>query len=100
MGAGADMAMEDACIIFHLIAAAGSTEVIETALSTYDAVRRLRTQECIKRSIDAALSYDFLLPDVGDDMSNILKRLKESFEWLWYEDLEEQLRSAKEYVKP
>jgi salicylate hydroxylase len=100
MGAGAGMAMEDAYILSHLIAAAGSTEDIETAFSAYDAVRRPRTQECIKRSIDAALSYDFLLPDVGDDLSKIQKHLQESFEWLWYEDLEAQLRSAKEYLKP
>jgi salicylate hydroxylase len=62
-------------------------------------VRRPRTQECIKRSLDAALSYDFLLPDVGDDMAKIQKRLQKSFEWLWYEDLEAQLQSAKEPMR-
>jgi salicylate hydroxylase len=82
MGAGAGMAMEDAYILSQLIAAAGDTENIESAFSAYESVRRPRTQECIKRSLDAALSYDFLLPEVGDDMGKIQRRLQESLEWL------------------
>jgi salicylate hydroxylase len=99
LGAGAGMAMEDALILSRLIAAAGSTEKIESAFRAYDAVRRPRTQQCIKRSVDAALSYDFLLPDVGDDMEKIKKRTDESFQWLWHEDLEAQLQRAKELME-
>jgi salicylate hydroxylase len=98
LGAGAGMAMEDAFILSHLIAATGSTENIESAFRAYDAVRRPRTQQCIKRSIDASLSYDFLLPDVGDNMEKIKKRTDESFQWLWHEDLEAQLQRAKELL--
>jgi salicylate hydroxylase len=99
LGAGAGMAMEDAFILSNLIAATGSSDKIETAFRAYDAVRRPRTQQCIKRSIDAALSYDFLIPEVGDNMEMIQRRLDESFQWLWHEDLEAQLQSAKELLE-
>ncbi|CAG5144236.1 uncharacterized protein ALTATR162_LOCUS1506 [Alternaria atra] len=99
MGAGAGMAMEDAYLLSHLIVAAGSTENIEAAFKAYDAVRRPRTQECIQRSIDAALAYDFMVEGVEDDMSKIEEKIKESFQWLWYEDLEVQLSSAKKLLE-
>ncbi|KAF1947993.1 mannitol 1-phosphate dehydrogenase [Clathrospora elynae] len=99
MGAGAGMAMEDAYILSHLVAAAGSVNSIEEAFRAYDAVRRPRTQQCIKRSMDAALSYDLCLPGVGDDMDAIRERLGESLNWLWHVDLEAQLRDAKALMK-
>jgi len=95
MGAGAGMAMEDAYILSHLIAAVGSTNDIEKAFRAYDALRRPRTQGCIKRSMDAALVYDFMVEEICDDMLKIEERLDCSFEWLWHEDLERQLQSAK-----
>jgi salicylate hydroxylase len=99
MGAGAGMAMEDAYILSHLIVAAGSSENIKAAFKAYDAVRRPRSQECIRRSMDAALAYDFMAEGVGDDMRKIEETIKESFEWLWYEDLEAQLSSAKKLLE-
>ncbi|RMZ71745.1 mannitol 1-phosphate dehydrogenase [Pyrenophora seminiperda CCB06] len=99
MGAGAGMAMEDAYILSNLIAAVGSTEDIESAFRAYDTVRRPRTQGCIKRSMDAALAYDFMMEGVGDDMVKIEERLDDSFAWLWHEDLERQLQRAKELLQ-
>ncbi|KAG9191732.1 salicylate hydroxylase [Alternaria panax] len=94
MGAGAGMAMEDAYVLSHLVAAAGSTENVEAAFKAYDAVRRPRTQDCIQRSMDAALTYNFMIEGVEDDMSKVEYRINESFQWLWYEDLQAQLGSA------
>jgi salicylate hydroxylase len=99
LGAGAGMAMEDAYILSHLIGFVGRTEDIPKAFFAYDAVRRPRTQECIQRSKDASLAYDFLLPGVQDDMERVQERLEESFDWLWHVDLEAQLQSAKDLLK-
>jgi salicylate hydroxylase len=99
LGAGAGMAMEDAYILSHLIAFVGRTENIEKAFFAYDAVRRPRTQECIKRSKEASLAYGFLLPNVQDDMEKVQEKLEASFDWLWHVDLEVQLQGAKELLK-
>jgi salicylate hydroxylase len=99
MGAGAAMAMEDAHILCHLVVAAGNTENIEAAFKAYDAVRRPRSQECIRRSTDAALTYDFMVEGVGDDMRKVEEKIKGSFQWLWHEDLEAQLSSAKKLLE-
>jgi salicylate hydroxylase len=95
LGAGAGMAMKYAFILSSLIVEAGSVGCIEDAFRAYDAVRRPRTQGCIKRSLEAALGYDCLLEGVGDDVSKLKKVLEESFKWLWHEDLEDQLKTGK-----
>jgi salicylate hydroxylase len=99
MGAGAGMAMEDAYMLSHLIVAAGNIDNIEAAFKAYDAVRRPRTQGCIQRSLDAALAYDLMIEGIDDDMNRIEERINESFRWLWHEDLEGQLRNAKQLLK-
>jgi salicylate hydroxylase len=99
LGAGAGMAMEDAYILSNLIASAGSTESIEKAFFAYDAVRRPRTQECIRRSLNTAFAFDFLLPDVKDDMEKIHEVVGKSYDWLWHIDLEAQLQSAKDLLE-
>ncbi|EOA82938.1 hypothetical protein ACJQWK_04326 [Exserohilum turcicum] len=99
MGAGAGMAMEDAYILSHLVASAGGIANIEAAFQAYDAVRRPRTQQCIKYSLDAAQAYDFAVENVGDNMGKIEDMLDERFEWLWHEDLEAQLLTAKDLLQ-
>jgi salicylate hydroxylase len=96
LGAGAGMAMEDAFVLSSLIASGGSVQEIEKVFRAYDAVRRPRTQECIRRSLDASIGYDLMLPDARDDVVALKEHLEESFKWLWHEDLEAQLERAKE----
>jgi salicylate hydroxylase len=98
LGAGAGMAMEDAFVLSSLIAAVGSVQRIEEAFRAYDAVRRPRTQECIRRSLEASYGYGFMLPDAQDDVTVLKKRLEESFKWLWHEDLGAQMDTAKKLV--
>lgn len=99
MGAGAGMAIEDAYILSRLIAFGGSAANLEAAFQSYDVVRRPRTQGCVKRSLDAALAYDFMFDGVGDNMSKLEEMLDESFQWLWHEDLEAELRSAQQLLR-
>ena len=89
------MAMEDAYILSQLVASVGSITHIEKAFRAYDAVRRPRTQACIERSRNAAMAMDFLESNIADDTRALEKALKTSYRWLWHEDLEAQLCSAK-----
>jgi len=98
LGAGAGMAMEDAYILSSLIASVAGTDEIENAFQAYDAVRRPRTQSCIERSEKATLGYGLSLLNVGDDIMALKKHVQESYKWLWHENLEEQLSSAKELL--
>lgn len=89
LGAGAGMAMEDAYILSSLIASANDAKDIERAFCAYDAVRRPRTQQCIRRSLRGS-------PRLTDDgLDGFKKSIEESFRWLWLEDLEKQLDMAK-----
>jgi salicylate hydroxylase len=95
LGAGAGMAMEDAYILSHLIAAAKGTGGIENAFRAYDAVRRPRTQKLVEYSRNASFADMFKMPGVGDNPDAIRKPFETWFKWLWHEDLEMQLEHAK-----
>jgi salicylate hydroxylase len=95
LGAGAGMAMEDAYILSSLIASVGDVKDIEKAFRAYDAVRRPRTQECVRRSREAAVGYDLMMEDVRDDIVKLKEKIENSFQWLWHEDLEAQLENAR-----
>ncbi|KAJ4322825.1 hypothetical protein N0V94_002206 [Neodidymelliopsis sp. IMI 364377] len=94
LGAGAGMAMEDAYLLSSLIASVGSIAHIERAFEAYNAVRRPRTQDCIKKSREAAMAMDFLLPETIDDTSALKQALEIPYNWLWHDDLESQLAVA------
>jgi salicylate hydroxylase len=93
------MAMEDAFVLSSLITEVGDVDRIEDAFRAYDAVRRPRTQGCIRRSLQAAHACDLVLPGVGDDVLKIKETLSESFKWIWHEDLEAQLEKGKSFLK-
>lgn len=95
LGAGAGMAMEDAYVLSSLIASAGSIDDIETALKAYDAVRRGRTQEVLRRSRQAGNAYGLV---DSDDDADLKRVLEESYERVWHEDLNEEVRRGKEIM--
>jgi salicylate hydroxylase len=99
LGAGAGMAMEDAFVLSSLIAEVGNVDHIDDAFRAYDAVRRPRTQGCIRRSLQAAHACDLVLPGVEDDVLKIKETLGASFKWIWHEDLEAQLEKGKTFLK-
>lgn len=98
LGAGAGMAMEDAYLLSNLIASVGNVAQVEKAFRAYDAVRRPRTQDCIRKSRDAAMMMDFLVPEAPSDTTVLKEALETSYRWLWHEDLLEQLNEAKKLL--
>jgi len=94
LGAGAGMAMEDAYLLSSLIASVGSIARIKRAFEAYDAVRRPRTQDCIRKSREAAMAMDFLLPETIDDTSALKQALEVPYSWLWHNDLKSQFAAA------
>ncbi|KAF1921271.1 mannitol 1-phosphate dehydrogenase [Ampelomyces quisqualis] len=95
LGAGAGMAMEDAYILSELIANVGDITHIEKAFRAYDMIRRPRTQECVRRSMEASVGYGFRGKE-GEDVKGDLER---SFRWLWGVDLVGELEIARRVLE-
>lgn len=95
LGAGAGMAMEDAFILSNMIGMAKSVADVEKAFETYDAVRRPRTQELIRRSLVTAQDYCFSNTEISDSLEDMVRDVKKNFFWVWHEDLEKELELAK-----
>jgi len=98
MGGGAGMAMEDAYILSSLIGSLKSLNEVEDAFRAYDAVRRPRTQKLVQFSRDAGLLVRLAMPGVEDDTQAVLETLDEWYGWLWHEDLEAQLETARQLL--
>jgi salicylate hydroxylase len=94
-GAGAGQAVEDAYILSHLLGKINSADEIDPAFKAYDAVRRPRSQKVVTTSRDASYIYDFEDESLGTDLEKIRERLDVRYNWIWNEDLEEQLKRAK-----
>ena len=48
----------------------------------------------MKTSRDAALVYEFEDEQLGSDLGKVRRRLETRYDWIWNEDLSEQLRKA------
>ncbi|KAE8442284.1 hypothetical protein EG329_003484 [Mollisiaceae sp. DMI_Dod_QoI] len=97
-GAGAGQAIEDAFILSNLLGQVGSMKEIEKAFHAYDAVRRPRSQKIVATSRDAAKIYEFEDENLGTDLDLIKRTLETRYNWIWDEDLHQQLRKAQEIV--
>ncbi|KAK0118867.1 hypothetical protein ONS95_007741 [Cadophora gregata] len=97
-GAGAGQAIEDAFILSNLLGQVKTVNDIEKAFHAYDAVRRPRSQQVVRTSREAAAIYEFEDETLGTDLSKIKKRLQERFEWIWDEDLPQQLKKAQDVM--
>jgi salicylate hydroxylase len=93
-GAGAGQAIEDAFILSNLLGQVNSTKEIENAFHAYDAVRRPRSQKVVTTSREAAAIYEFEDEKLGTDLELIKRTLEQRYDWIWDEDLHEQLRKA------
>ena len=98
LGAGAGMAMEDAYILSHLIAAVKGPGNIVQAFQAYDAVRRPRTQKLVEYCQNSGLLLGFMMAGVGDDTNAVKGQLESWWKWLWHENLEVQLEYAKSLI--
>lgn len=75
-----------------------SVKEIEKAFHAYDAVRRPRSQKVVATSREAAELYEFENKKVGSDLDMIKRTLETRYEWIWNEDLPEQLKKAQEIM--
>lgn len=101
--AGAAQGLEDALVLSNLLAKIVSTFEKEAALGPYiraafegyDSVRRPRAQKQLEQAAEVGLMIHFQHPEAGSDMGKILPRLQQGrFNWLWFHDLKEDIRSA------
>lgn len=93
-GAGAGQAIEDAFILSNLLGQVNSVDEIERAFYAYDAVRRPRSQKVVATSRDAAKIYEFEDEKLKSNLVMIKKTLEMRYDWIWNEDLPQQLKTA------
>lgn len=71
---------------------------IENAFRAYDAIRRPRTQNVVKTSRQVAEIYEFENEELGTDIEKIKRTLKTWYNWIWNEDLPQQLKKAQDIM--
>ena len=98
-GAGAGQALEDALIMSELLADVRIKQPtdIPTAFRAYDAVRRPRSQHVVTSSRAAGELYGFQSP-AGSDIELVKADLLGRYQWIWENDLTEQLRQAEAHM--
>ena len=105
--AGAAQGLEDALVLSNVIAgllAVGEMDDagVERGLEAYDAVRRPRAQKQIEQSEEVMrmLFFQGLEGEEGREMHEVLPRLQEGrFEWLWFHDVEGDVKEALEIMR-
>ena len=98
-GAGSGMAVEDAFVLTKLLASIDRARELELVFGAYDAVRRPRSQRLVASSRRIARTYDLEDRAIGDDMQAMGKFLEHAWDWIWTEDLDEQLAKAKSVLR-
>jgi salicylate hydroxylase len=93
-GAGAGQAIEDAFILSSLLGQVGSPDNIDQVFKAYDAVRRPRSQKVVTTSREVSKIYEFENEKLGFDFVKAEECLRGWYDWIWNEDLQEQLRKA------
>ncbi|KAI9795583.1 MAG: hypothetical protein M1835_005495 [Candelina submexicana] len=97
-GAGAGMALEDAFILSNLLGQIHRATDIESVFEAYDAVRRPRSQRLVVTSKEAGEVYDFEGKGIGDDLEKIKKDLDTRYDWIWEENLDQDLKDARQLL--
>ncbi|KAH8602261.1 hypothetical protein B0O99DRAFT_657989 [Bisporella sp. PMI_857] len=94
-GSGAGMAIEDALFLSNLLDLVESVDDISKAFSVYDEYRRPRTQKVVTTSRLGGSLYEMELPGVEDSVDRIRENLLTRMTWIWEEDLEAAVQSAR-----
>ena len=96
-GAGCGQAFEDALIMCTLLAdeAVQTHEHVESAFAAYDAVRRPRTLEVVRTSQENGEICMMRGESTGKDFGKIKATLDTRFNWIWHEDLDQQVEMAR-----
>ncbi|KAL8705875.1 MAG: hypothetical protein Q9201_001023 [Fulgogasparrea decipioides] len=96
-GAGCGQAFEDALVMCSLLADEHVVlpEHIEDAFAAYDAIRRPRTLKVVKTSRENGEICMMRSESTGDDLDKIKATLDQRFDWIWHEDLDQQVQRAR-----
>ena len=96
-GAGCGQAFEDALVMCSLLAdeAIQTAEQVESAFRAYDAVRRPRTLKVVSSSRENGEICMMRGKSTGKDFGKIKATLEERFDWIWNENLDQQVGRAK-----
>lgn len=96
-GAGCGQAFEDALVMCSLLAdeAIKTPEHVESAFAAYDAVRRPRTLKVVSSSRENGEICMMRGESTGEDFGKIKATLDERFHWIWHENLDQQVETAK-----
>lgn len=97
-GAGAGMALEDAFVLSHVLAQVDDANSLEKAFRAYDETRRLRTQKLVTTSREAGEMYDLEGAGIGDDLEKFGANMNVRMNWIWDENLEEELGGAQDIL--
>jgi salicylate hydroxylase len=111
-GQGAGMAFEDSLIMSHALGqvlgtASGASlasvfdfdSKVEAAFRAYDEVRRPRTQKICSTSREAGEMLEYVLPEIGDDLSKMEANLATRMNWIWDLDLEAEVQRTVEIAR-
>lgn len=93
-GAGAGQAIEDALVLSSLFGQFNSKDNIESVIKAYDSVRRPRSQKVVTSSRMVAKIYELEDERNGFDLVKAKEALEGWYDWIWQEDLEEQIKVA------
>ncbi len=85
-------------MLSNLLGSISSIDEIENAFRAYDAVRRPRSQKVVKTSREAAAIYEFEDEKLGTDLELIRRTLESWYDWIWDEDLPQQLKRAQDLM--
>ena len=96
-GAGCGQAFEDALVMCNLLADdwVYMPEHCRQAFAAYDAIRRPRTLKVVNTSRENGEVCMMRGHETGEDFDKIKESLDTRFHWIWYEDLDKQVETAK-----
>ena len=93
-GGGAGMAIEDAYVLSGLLGRIRGSDEIPHVFEAYNHVRYPRDIKLMTTSRQAGDIYEFLDPNLGDDVEKIAENLTHRYDWIWDEDVEAELPQA------
>lgn len=99
-GSGAGMAVEDALVISAVLSRVRQRSDLEKAFSTFEMLRKKRTQHLVRCSREQAAIYEFQAPETRDDVEKIARVLLSRWDWIWDHDLASELAEAKASMDP
>ena len=97
-GNGAGMAMEDACVLSHLIGKAQRAEDLKSAFAAYQSVRKPRVEKLVATSRETGLIDMFKHESIGDDPVKAAENMQERYKWIWNLDIENHVRCAEKNI--